>query len=797
MPFTQQWPEKDAPCGYTGVMVAPKASRDAVLGVACFGHDSSAALVSLTDGDVIFAVAEERITNRKHTWRFPIGSIEACVRHAECHGWRIAEVAINYDETEFINGVLHSELSRILGRDAATQLRPTLIGLLPTGHYYRFTGNFSQWVIDHQLVPLCEDEVARAEAQARIHFYFNTAVRYRDVASRVSALFPGIPVRHVPHHLCHAAAGFLNSGFDRATVLTIDGAGESSSSVVYEASQAGFRKQAETLWPESLGALYLHVTAHLGFGLGDEFKVMGMSAYGRRSYASQFADLLAVAEGGTVAVNRGHPYYSLRDDDYNYGYFGFEFTETLKSLVPPRAAGAPILREHYDLAASVQRVVEDAVVRMASAAIQGTGVSSLVLSGGVALNGLMNERIRRESGCSRLFVYPASADDGTSVGAAQYTSFSAFPGPRRKMVMPYYGSEATDHEVERELTARNIRFVRPSSIHHAIADALAAEKIVARYCGRSEFGPRALGNRSILASARNPRMKDILNDRIKHREPFRPFAPACLVERASEYFDIDVAAPYMLLVPVAKPAGAQAFPAAVHADGTARLQTVDGADNPDFHETLLAYEKLTGLPAVINTSFNTNGEAIVETPDDAIEAFFQMQIDFLAIGPYWVERDRNPEQCAEAIDTATYLEKRRTRFDAHTTNPLKDLDLGDPAFWAQPNSLPPVTNPYVLRHHISRGLAGKPGLKIVCFGAGEDFVRMIEEGLFRNHTIVAVVDNHRESGTFVAGVLVVRPAALAGIAHDLVVITASRFWTDLRDQAERCGVLNEAVVPIV
>ncbi len=653
------------------------ASNNAViLGIGCFGHEGATALVKRNTGEVLFAVAEERLNNVKHSWYFPIGSITKACQYAQNNGLAISEVAVNFYEKEFITGTLANELKRIVGDTPAEQILAKLLELHIYGDYYNYNGSFSQKVLDQELASLSLAPEVRSLATARIHWFYNWALKYRQIVLNVGTLFPEIPLYRVPHHLCHATSAFLNSGFDRATVLTIDGQGESETLAVYAADCSGIHKLTSTPWPTSLGIFYLNVTGHLGFSFGDEFKVMGMSAYGSPTYYHLFHDLIDVTPDCRLRFNPSHPYYVLQEATGLYGHFGFGFASDFNKLLKPRRPDEEIRQEHFDFAASIQKVLEEVGVQLARTAMALTGLPDLALAGGVTLNGLMNERIRRESGCQRIFIYPAAADDGTAVGAAQQVSLSLFPNNRSLLPVsiPFFGQESSDEEIEHELKSKGIIYHRPESIHEKIAESLNNEMIVARFTGRSEFGPRALGNRSILASAARKEMKDIINERIKHREPFRPFAPACLAEYASDYFDIDVEAPYMLLIANTKEMAREKIPAVVHADGTARMQTVSKEHNPAFYATIDAYRKLTGLPVIINTSFNINGEAIVDTPEDAIESFLQMDIDFLAIGPFWVARDEN-RNLAPNLDNKTFLEIRKTRFKKNCNHVLRYLDI--------------------------------------------------------------------------------------------------------------------------
>ena len=634
--------------------------KEAILGIGALGHDAACALVRADTGEILYAIAEERLSNLKHSWQFPYGSIQAARKYAADHGFEIVEAAINYKPEEFSTGTLRRELAAILSDPKKTGELMDLLGQLIVFADYFQPGSFSDeqvrsWLKTHDVKselhePLC----------LRIGWYFNWSIKYRRIGDMVTALLPGVRVHHVNHHLCHAASTYFSSGFERSCVITWDGQGESQTTCVYRAGPEGIRLVAETPWPFSLGMLYFGVTNYLGFKLGDEFKVMGMAAYGKPRFYDALRKIVACEKGPVIRFKESELYSR---QEFPTGHHWYYFTKNLGAFASRRLKRQPLVQEHFDLAVSMQKVFEDVGVEFARLALAATREKNLCLSGGVALNGLMNEAIRRQSGCSEIHVFPAAGDDGTAVGAAWFRVFERGALRPQKSALPFFGAGFEDAEIRRELGKMGLVFEEPADINERIAEALAAHEIVARFHGRSEFGPRALGNRSILANPARPEMKDVLNERIKHREAFRPFAPACLVEKAAEYFDIEIEAPYMLLIAQARPIAHEKIPAAVHADGTSRVQTVSREGNPDFYKTIEAVYRRTGTPVVINTSFNINGEAIVETPQDAVESFAQMDIDHLAIGKFWVSKAANT---FPKMTDAEFLEIRKKRFaDAH------------------------------------------------------------------------------------------------------------------------------------
>lgn len=660
-----------------------------MLGIGAFGHDAAAALVDGETGKVRYAVAEERLSNHKHDWHFPVGAVHACCHETERRGESLRGVAVNFRAEEFITGTLFDEIDRAGGAAAGvSELKRCLLELLPKADYFSPASPNATTEQTGRWLAACDITAAAREAIARrMTWYFNWAVKYRRIAETIVAQCGDVPVTFLNHHLAHAASAFYNSGFPAATVLVIDGSGESDTVTVFRGDATGLSLVRRTGWPHSLGIFYLTATEHLGFSLGDEYKVMGMSAYGRPRFLPQLAGMLAVTEDAQLRLCET-PLQTLGRID-GTGHMVFRFTEALRAILPPRQRSEPFRQEHFDFAASIQKLTEDAGVELARRAIEQTGLPDVALAGGVGLNGLMNEAIRQRSGCREMFIFPAAADDGCAVGAAQWLAAQHQQLPARRLRACYFGHEVAPAEMLEALTERDIRFTQPASIHDQIAAALAAGKIVARCHGRAEFGPRALGHRSILAHPGLATMKETLNARVKHREEFRPFAPACLREKAPQYFQLDLDAPFMLLITTARPGTAQLVPAVVHEDGTARVQTVSPDEHIDFYQIITAFERKTGLPIVLNTSFNVNGETIVDTAQDALESFGFMDIDYLALGPYWISKTENAARFPNLSHDA-YLALRRARYARRPLGPLTELDVAqfDPAFFGVDASLP-------------------------------------------------------------------------------------------------------------
>jgi carbamoyltransferase len=436
----------------------------------------------------------------------------------------------------------------------------------------------------------------------------------RFLATALPGLDPHC-VRFVPHHVAHAASAYHGAGFDSCAVLVADGRGERASHLAGHRHDGRFDVLAAQRLPHSLGLLYEELTEHLGFRRSsDEYKVMAMAAYGRPSMAARLRDLVhATGDGGFVT----------EPVDWD-------------SLAPPLRDGEEWTPAHADLAASVQCCVEEVLLDLSRGLHEHTGESRLAMAGGVALNCVANSRIAREGHFEEVWVQPAAGDSGTALGAATYVSeqLGASPRPMRGAAL---GREWDEEEIEAWLRAAAVPYRRCDDIAAVVAAELAENRIVAWHQGRSEWGPRALGQRSLLADPRDPANLDRLNE-IKGREQFRPVAPMVLASRAEEIFDGPVPSPYMLFTQRVRGDWADRIPAAVHVDGTARIQTVEPAAQPLVARMLAGFERATGLPLVVNTSLNTAGRPMVDDPRDALECFGSAPIDLLAIGPFLITR---------------------------------------------------------------------------------------------------------------------------------------------------------------
>ncbi|WP_159928974.1 MULTISPECIES: carbamoyltransferase C-terminal domain-containing protein [Nocardia] len=466
--------------------------------------------------------------------------------------------------------------------------------------------SYDPGLVDHSLGGLDEkSEETRTDYAFRAPAFLRAALPGLD---------PSI-VRFVRHHVAHAASAALAAPFGDSAVLVADGRGESQSYLAGEYRDGKFVELAAQRLPHSLGLMYEDLTAHLGFARSsDEYKVMALASYGTPRFLDRFRELVySTGDGG------------FRTEPVNWECFA------------PAATGGDLGGDHADLAASVQRRLEDVLLELTSWLHRQTGQRNLTLAGGIALNCVANTRLHDEGPYERIWVQPAAGDAGTALGAALQLA-AEFGERATPMWGADLGREWTDQELEAILRTAKIRYTRSEDVAAEVAQALAEDQVVAWFQGRAEFGPRALGHRSLLAHPGRAANLERLND-VKGREQFRPLAPMVLADRASEIFGRGpLPSPYMLFVHDVAPAWRTRIPAVTHVDGTARVQTVDPADNPVLARMLSEFARRTGLPVVVNTSLNTAGRPMVDSPRDALECFGSAPIDLLAIGPFLVRR---------------------------------------------------------------------------------------------------------------------------------------------------------------
>ncbi len=591
----------------------------AILGLSAYYHDSAAALV--VDGRIVAAAQEERFTRVKHDHRFPANAVAYCLAEG---GLTPAEVDhVVFYEKPFL------KFERLL---------ETYLAVAPAG-FRSFLMAMPLWVHEKLRLP---GEMARELG----HGYTGRFI------------FP-------EHHESHAASAFFPSPFEEAAILTIDGVGEWATASLGRGEANRITLSHEMRFPHSLGLLYSAFTYFCGFRVNSgEYKLMGLAPFGVPRYADLILErLIDLKEDGSFRLN--------------LSYFDFCAGLTMTSGRfsrlfggPPRTPEGPVTQRESDLAASIQQVTETIMLRMAAHLHRLTGSKNLCLAGGVALNCVGNGRLLRESPFERIWIQPASGDAGGALGAALFVWYQLLENPREPQVPdaqagsllgPSYTVEETE-ELLRSRKAVYRRFPGARGLFDEAARLIAAGKVVGWVQGRMEFGPRALGARSILGDARNPRMQEVMNLKIKFRESFRPFAPVVLRDRAHEFFDLGsgTESPYMLLVAqvradkrVAAEGSAtgldrirdarSVIPAVTHVDGTARVQTVDQGRNPRLFGLMEAFDRHTGCPVMINTSFNIRGEPIVCTPDDAYRCFMATNIDALVIDDFLMLKEEQPE----------------------------------------------------------------------------------------------------------------------------------------------------------
>lgn len=552
-----------------------------VLGINCFSHDTAACL--LREGRPVAFAEEERFNREKHTRAFPDRAVAFCLDEAGIGMEDVDAVAFAHRAgTDFARGAT----------DALRRLSPaTLAG---------------QAYVDLGLV--------------RKERGFARRWGYRG------------PVVHVGHHQAHAASAFFASPFEEAAVLTLDRGGDYLSTTLGHGRGTRLGTLAEVRNPHSLGEVYTAVTWYLGFHPNsDEGKVMGLAPYGRDRLVPAFRDLVRLTADGRFQVD-------LAWFAYHRSLRRRVSSRFLRRFGPPRAPESALTERHEDVAFAVQDLLEEAGLHLARALHRATRARNLCLAGGVALNSVMNARILRETEFEDVFIQPAASDAGNALGAALWVWHQVLGRPREwSMEHAFWGPQWADSRHKEVLAGRKLPFREVADPPAEAARLVSEGKIVGWFQGRAEVGPRALGGRSILADPRRPEMKDVVNAQVKHREAFRPFAPSVLHERGPEFFDGYHRNPFMLLVLPVRADKRGAIPAVTHVDGTGRLQSV-GPESPGFARLIREFDRLTGVPVVLNTSFNLRGEPIVHRPEEALSDFLNTGMDALFLGPYLLEK---------------------------------------------------------------------------------------------------------------------------------------------------------------
>lgn len=559
-----------------------------ILGISCHYHDSAACLID--NGNICAAAQEERFRREKYTSVFPRFAIRYCLDHV---GISMLDIdAVAFYEKPFL------KYARVL---------ESHIESFPYS-YLRFMHEMPKWLDTRLVIPL---------------------VLKKELGYEGKVLF-------IPHHYAHAASAYYASEFDESTIVTCDGVGEYETVTIGEAKDQSIELHKALRYPNSLGLVYSAITNYLGFrALSGEGKVMGLAAYGEPVYYDDLCKIIRVNDDGSFAVNES--------------YFGFNkgrrmySRKFIKKFGKPRLEHEAIEKRHENMAASVQMFLERVLLKIVKHAQESYMSKNLSLAGGVFLNCVANQKIREETTYKNIFIQPAAGDAGGCLGAALYAHNMIYKKPRNIAVKNvYWGPSYSSDEIKTVLVNGEYEYeeLDDKKLIERVATYLSEKKIIAWFQGRMEFGPRALCNRSILASPAFPDMKDILNEKVKHRESFRPFGPVVLEKEAEEYFELKNSSPFMLFAPLVKDSVKGKIPAVVHTDARSRLQTVGSEQNRRICELLKEFKKITGVSVLVNTSFNTDKEPIVCTPQDALNTLDRSEIDMLVIGNFIIKKGK-------------------------------------------------------------------------------------------------------------------------------------------------------------
>ncbi|MFH0970426.1 MAG: carbamoyltransferase [Candidatus Diapherotrites archaeon] len=565
-----------------------------ILGVSAFYHDSAACLIK--DGEIVAAAQEERFTRKKHDNSFPKNAIAYCLRQAGISPKEVNK--ISFYEKPYV------KFERLLYQFIET-----------------YPKSFSTFI---ETIPIWLNE------------RLNVPQHFEKEGFRA-------PIQYVSHHLSHAAASYYTSKFDNAAILTMDGVGEWATTTMGFAEGNNITLTHEIHFPHSLGLLYSAITAYLGFSVNNsEYKVMGLAPYGKPKYKSEFDKLVHVYPDGSFSL------------DMDYFAFTYEKKMNSKKMEelfnhPARKKESEVTQFHKDVAASLQTKTEEIVIKLCNELFHQTKKENICLGGGVALNSVINGKILTQTPFKKICIQPAAGDAGSAMGAALHVWHHYSPQSLRlPFSHAFWGPGFSQEEVKKFLDQKKINYSmlkNTREIASHTAKLIHEGNIVGFFQGRMEWGPRALGARSILANPTDPNIKDILNQKVKHREHFRPFAPVIPVEDAKNWFDCDLPLPepadYMLMVYPVKKSKREKILGVVHVDGSGRLQTIRKNQHALYYQTIREFEKLSGVPILINTSFNIRGEPIVCTPEDAYRCMMGTGIDYLMIENFLVARKDN------------------------------------------------------------------------------------------------------------------------------------------------------------
>ncbi|MCD4761691.1 carbamoyltransferase [bacterium] len=568
-----------------------------IIGISCYYHDSSAVL--LKDGKIVAAAEEERFTRIKHDFSFPINAIEFCLKSQKITVAQVEYVAF-YEKPLL-------KFERVLCQ---------FIDFFPKS-YLMFVSSMPSWL----------------RKKLRIIKVLKKKLNYKKL------------VLFIEHHRAHAASAFFASPFEKSAILTVDGVGEWATTSIGFGSKNNIKLIKDIKFPHSLGLFYSAITAYLGFSVNNsEYKVMGLSAYGEMDRSKN--KYYKLVRGIVDVKNDGS--FRLKMKYFSYCYKGVMNSGVLCKLLGGKARKKDdeITQRHKDIAAALQIVTEEVVLKILDYLYDITKSKNLVMSGGVALNSVLNGKILKKTKFKNLWIQPAAGDGGTSMGAALYAYVGFLKKDRNyRLKNCYLGPGYDSRYIEGCLIEKNVEYYKfkdQDELINETAKLILSNKVVAWFQGKMEWGPRALGNRSILANPLNPGMKDFLNKKVKHRENFRPFAPSICIDDIGKYFEgedfVSEPAQYMLQVIKVKEKYKTKIPSVVHVNGTSRIQAVDRAQNKLYYDLIKKFGKMSGMPMLINTSFNVRGEPIVCSPEDAIRCFRATKIDCLVIDKFLIRK---------------------------------------------------------------------------------------------------------------------------------------------------------------
>ncbi len=560
-----------------------------ILGISCYYHDAAACLIR--DGKIIAAMEEEKFTRIKHDNNFPINSITHCLKKA----------GINAKNLDFI-GFYEKPVIKF------ERVIQTFTECYPSG-FWMFYKQMPSWI----------NEKLRIKSIIKNRLKYNKDVLFID------------------HHTSHASSAFFVSPFKKATIITIDGVGEWITTSIKKGIHNNIFPLQELHFPHSLGLLYSTITSYLGFNVNnDEYKVMGLAAQGKPKYHAKFRKIINIKNDGSFKMDMKYFDYSIKTQMW---------AKELENLMgKPRKPYTEITKRHENIAATLQKITEEIYFKIANHAYELTKFKNLCIAGGVGLNSVANGKLYDETPFEKIFVQPAATDAGGAIGTAYFIWNQILKRSRKfKMYNAYLGPEFNQKEIKIFLDNNKIKYKKLSKkeLPETVAKLLSKNKIIGWFQGKTEWGPRALGNRSILANPINPDMKNIINSKIKHREDFRPFAGSVLKEDANHYFKIpenNHNSPFMNFVFKVLPNKEKFIPSITHTDKTCRIQTVSKNQNAMYYSLIKKFKKLTGIPIILNTSFNLKDEPIVCTPQDALNDFYKVPMDCLIMGSYLIEK---------------------------------------------------------------------------------------------------------------------------------------------------------------